>query len=62
MYVDHEVMEVDAVLLLEGQAVVEQVHQPGFATANTAPEVDATVAIFRLKAEFFKQALIPGYA
>ena len=52
VYVDHEMVEVDAGFLLEGQAVKEQVHQPGFAATDIAPEINAVGFGFCLQADF----------
>jgi hypothetical protein len=35
-------MEVSSTALGEGEALVEQIHHPGLATADAAPEIDAT--------------------
>src|SRR6185436_2059770 len=39
MHVVHEAVKVPPALLLERQAVEEQVHQPGLAATDTAPQV-----------------------
>ncbi|MNP18388.1 hypothetical protein D3C76_1108710 [compost metagenome] len=56
----HEAVEVGAHLLLEGQRIVEGVHQVGLAAADTAPEVQALDRALTLLAE--EAAEQPGLA
>jgi hypothetical protein len=35
-------MEVSSTALGEGEALVEKIHHPGLATADAAPEINAT--------------------
>jgi hypothetical protein len=41
----HVAMEVAALFLFEGQTVIEKIHQPGFAAADTTPEIEATLQL-----------------
>ena len=46
----HEAMEVAALLVRERQALEEQVHQPGLAAADAAPDVQAALQLRALAA------------
>ena len=53
---DHEGMEMDAALLTDVQAVVEQVHQHRFAATDPAPQIDAAHRFAFLAEQFAEQA------
>ena len=42
VHIVHETMEVSSTALGEGEALVEEIHHPGLAAADAAPEIDAT--------------------
>ncbi len=41
VYAQHETMEMQALFTLARQALVKQVHQPGFASPHAAPHIQA---------------------
>ena len=55
----HEAMKVTALLVLERQAVEEQIHEPGLAATDAAPDIQALLEIALLAAtqQPFQQAL-----
>ena len=51
MHVVHHAVEVDSPLLLDRQVFEEEVHQEGFAAADTSPDIQPTDNFARLAAE-----------
>ena len=51
VHVVHEAVEMATALLREGQAVEEQVHEPGLAAADAAPEIEAAFGLCRTLGE-----------
>src|SRR3546814_17574605 len=61
MDVEHEGVEMDAPLPLDGELVVEQVHQHRLAAPDRAPQVDAAQRLGLAAGQAPQQAAAPGH-
>ena len=56
----HEAVKMDPAFLFDGQGFIEQVHQPGFATPDISPHVNAPGGVLLVLKQFCDSAAKPA--